>query len=76
MINGVKLQYKLLHFQMSEKPKMGNLINVIHKLMYLKFKIQEIIPWRLANHINKHVQSYFICLFDLQPSGKCFHILN
>ena len=33
--NDVTLQYKLHHFQMLEKPKMANLINLIYILMYL-----------------------------------------
>ena len=28
--NDVRLQYKIPHFQMSEKPEMANLINVIY----------------------------------------------
>ena len=32
--NDLMLQCKLHHFQMSEKPKMASLINVIYKLMY------------------------------------------
>ena len=39
-----------------KKKKTANLINVIYKLIYLLFKIQEIFPSRLANHINKFVR--------------------
>ena len=43
-MNGVTLQYKSCHCHMSEKPKTANLIIVIYKLMYLKFKIGKYFP--------------------------------
>lgn len=33
----IMLQYRLCHFQTSEKPKMDSLINVIYKLIYHLF---------------------------------------
>ena len=36
--NEVTLQYKLRHFQTSEKPKTANLTNAIYKLMHFSLK--------------------------------------
>ena len=63
---------RMTSFSDVKKAKTAYLISVIYKLIYLQFKIREIFPSRLANHINKLVlpQSFFYLI------GNISRILN
>ena len=63
--------HKIRHLQTLEEPE-SNLINVIYKLMYLKFEILELFPSRLASHINKLVHSHRFIYFICKSRGKQF----
>ena len=66
------LQYKLRHFQISEKPQTAHLINAIYKLMNLYFKIRELFLTILANHVYKLVHSYSFVYLICNSLGKYF----